>query len=79
MAVRTALGAGRLRIVRQLLAESAVLGVAAGVAGILLAYWGVHALASLVPKDLTELHDPKVIQDIASWVANDGKSEPNNR
>lgn len=56
MAVRSALGAGRLRIVRQLLAESAVLGVVGAIAGILLAYWGVHALASLVPKDLTELH-----------------------
>ncbi|HTU35841.1 MAG TPA: ABC transporter permease [Candidatus Acidoferrum sp.] len=56
MAIRSALGAGRFRIVRQLLAESAVLGLAGAVGGILLAYWGVHALGSLVPKDLTELH-----------------------
>ena len=56
MAVRTALGAGRLRIVRQLFAESAILGLLGAVAGILLAYWGVHALASLVPQDLTRLH-----------------------
>ncbi|HEX5425130.1 MAG TPA: ABC transporter permease [Candidatus Acidoferrales bacterium] len=56
MAVRSALGAGRLRIVRQLLAESAVLGMLGAIAGILLAYWGVHALRSLVPSDLTRLH-----------------------
>ena len=60
IAVRTALGAGRSRIVRQLLSETAVLGVLGGAAGILLAYWGVNALGSLVPKSVPQLNPIRV-------------------
>jgi putative ABC transport system permease protein len=65
MAVRAALGAGRARLCRQLLAESLLLAVAASVVGVVLAYWFVAWLGVILPADLagvidTEL-DPGVI------------------
>jgi putative ABC transport system permease protein len=60
MAVRATLGAGRARIVRQLLSETAVLGLLGGVAGIALAYWGVQALSSLLPASLPRVNAIRV-------------------
>ena len=50
MALRLALGAARWRLVRQLLAESLLLAAAAGTAGVLLAWWAIHALAASIPE-----------------------------
>ena len=55
MAIRTALGAGRMRILRQLFTESAVLALAGGVVGLLLAIWGGSVLSSYIPEGIPRM------------------------
>ena len=52
MAIRTALGAGRSRLVRQLITESMILSLVGAAAGVLFARWGMRVLIAMAPEDL---------------------------
>ncbi len=56
-AIRTALGASRVRVIRQLLTESVLLGLAGGALGLLVASWGTHLVLTTVPDSLPRAHD----------------------
>ncbi|HSU92333.1 MAG TPA: ABC transporter permease [Gemmatimonadaceae bacterium] len=57
VAVRTAIGASRFVILRQVLTESVLLAAVGGIAGLLLAVWGTDLLLRLAPSALPRVHD----------------------
>jgi putative ABC transport system permease protein len=60
LAIRAAMGAGRIRLLRQLLTESVVLALLGGAAGVMLAVWGVDALLALSPADLPRIDEVSI-------------------
>jgi putative ABC transport system permease protein len=67
IAIRTALGASRNRITRQLLAEGLLLSVIGGAAGLLLAWWGIDVLRALGPSDLPRVADIAVNSTVCGF------------
>jgi putative ABC transport system permease protein len=60
IAVRAAIGAGRGRIVAQLVTESVVLGVLSGLVGLLIASWGTRALLAIAPEGIPRLDEVRL-------------------
>jgi putative ABC transport system permease protein len=60
MAIRTALGASRWRLVRQLLVESVLLAVIAGGLGMLLSVWGINGIAQVLPEEIPAYFSPRI-------------------
>ncbi len=67
IALRQALGAGRGRLIRQLLTEALMLSTLGGLFGLVLAAWGVQALRALAPADLPRLSEIALNAPVFLW------------
>ena len=69
LAIRAALGAGRRRLIRQMLTESLVLAAAGGAAGLLIAAWGIQALQTLAPSNVPRLSGVRIDTPVVLYTA----------
>ena len=68
-AIRTALGAGRLRLIRQLLTESMLLALLAGATGLFIADIGIRALISFSPPNIPHLESVEIDARVLAFTA----------
>ena len=67
IAIRISLGARRLRIIRQLLTESALLSLIGGVLGFVLAFWGAKVIVALAPDNLPRIKEVSADMRVVSF------------
>jgi putative ABC transport system permease protein len=67
LAIRAAVGAGRSRLIRQMLTETLLLAIIGGAAGLLLAWWGVKTLVVLIPENLPQLRVSRIDGSVISF------------
>jgi putative ABC transport system permease protein len=68
MAIRSAIGASRSRLFRQLLAESVLLSTAAGIVGVAVAAGGLAVLMRVMPFDVPRLHDATLDGEVLAFL-----------
>jgi putative ABC transport system permease protein len=67
IALRAALGAHRLRIVRQLLTESLLLALLGSLLGLVFAWWGISALVAISPRDVANIQGVGINLTVLAW------------
>ena len=60
LAIRSGLGAGKLRLIRQLLTESIILAILGGLFGLLVTYWSIKALTMIIPSNMPQLKPVRI-------------------
>jgi putative ABC transport system permease protein len=60
LAIRSGLGAGKFRLIRQLLTENVILAIIGGLFGLLVTYWSIEALTMIIPANMPQLKPVRI-------------------